>query len=276
MSSSTSRSTVRIPALALIFGCAIVSGCANSGPTPDPATNSTRQPHPAATAAPTSAPIDPCAGTDRCREVASVDVDGDGALDRVGIGVVQSPPPPQVAYGAATVSVIIAVGPDLQRIDVTSPGVLPGTSGKPDPYVGAYLISRKTGADLVLHTQLGQGNSEQFVVIGWQSGHPELVSAPPSGIGNPAPGVWYIGSSHGVHEWVSCSDGAAVTFNRLSAPTAEGIPLPGGGIREENFFSYDGVAWSPSGSNNVADDSFSYDFAPHTDTFRCEDQARHK
>lgn len=186
----------------------------------------------------------------------------------------QSPPPPQVAYGEATISVIVAVGPGLQRIDVTSPGALPGTNADPDPYVGAYRISRTTGADLVLHTRLGQGNSEQFVVIGWRGGHPELVNAPPSGISNPAPGVWYFGSSHGIHEWVTCSDGAAVTFNRLSAPTAEGIPLPGGGIREENFFSYDGLAWLPAGSKNVADDNFSYDFSPHTETFQCQDQGR--
>jgi hypothetical protein len=132
---------------------------------------------------------------------------------------------------------------------------------------------RKDAADLVLHTQRGGGSSEQFAVIGWQAGAPASVARPPELDANfPDATVWYIGSSHGVHEWVTCADGAAVTMNKLSAPEAEGIPLPGGGIREENHFAFENAQWSPNGSENVADNNFSYDFDPHTQTFQCPDQ----
>lgn len=216
---------------------------------------------------------DPCSGVDRCLEVAHVDVDGDGTLDRVGLSIYQAPPPPQVAFGEATITVLAAVGPNVQRLDVSSPGVLPmAPDGTPQPYIGAYRISRKSGADLVLHTNLGQGNAERFAVIGWQSGRLTPVPRPPEDASSPVSSTWFIGSSHGVHEWVTCTDGASVTMNKLSAPTAEGIPLPGGGIRQEDDFIFDSGSWSPNGSRNVDDSNFSYDFNPHTQTFQCEDQ----
>ncbi|MBS9535133.1 hypothetical protein KIH27_16215 [Mycobacterium sp. M1] len=216
---------------------------------------------------------DPCAGISDCTEITQVDVDGDGAPDRVGITISRQAPPPQVVFGEATIGVLVATGSRVARIDVHSPGMLPGSNASPTPYVGAYRISRKSGADLVFHTQLGQGNSEQFVVVGWSAGQPTPVSQPAEASANlPEATVWYIGSSHGVHEWVTCADGAAVTMIRLSAPTAEGIPIPGGGIREENHFAFEAGAWSPTGSENVADSDFSYNFDPHTQTFQCRDQ----
>ncbi len=258
--------------------CLALAGCGTPAPTPPVSSPTGGQPAaaPTATAAPPAAPADPCTGIGGCREVATVDVSGDGTPDRVGVSVVRRPPPdPQVVYGGATVTVSVATDSTVHRIDIDSSGILPGSDADPQPYVGAYRISRTTGADLVLHIQLGQGNSEQFAVVGWQAGQPALVGRPPADANAAPTDVWYIGSSHGVHEWVTCADGAAVTLNKLSAPTAEGIPIPGGGIREENLFVFDSGAWSPNGSKNVADDNFSYDFNPHTQTFQCTDQAQH-
>jgi hypothetical protein len=231
----------------------------------------------AATTPRTSTAADPCATAGPgCRQVAVVDVDGDGAPDRVGVAVTVEPPEPQIAYGDATVHVFIASGANVSSIDVHSPGVLPGIDDNdPKPYVGAYRISRTQGADLALHTQLGGGSSEQFVVIGWNGGRPALVPRPPQLSANyPDPAIWYIGSSHGVHEWITCGGGAAVTLIRQSAPSSEGIPLPGGGIRESNHFTFVNGEWSPNGSENKADNDFSYNFDPNTETFACDDQAR--
>jgi hypothetical protein len=253
-----------------------VAGCGNPGSSPTDTSMGAPQSRSAPAAeSSASAPVDPCTGIAGCREVAPVDVDGDGTADRVGISIYQAPPPPQVVYGDTTITMSIAVGPHVQRIDVKSSGDLPVKDGSRQPYVGAYRISRKTGADLVLHTLRGQGQAEQFAVIGWQGGQPKLVNRPPRDANAQATDVWAMGSSHGVHEWVVCADGAAVTMHKLSAPIAEGIPIPGGGIHEENAFVFDSGAWSANGSKNVADDNFSYDFDPHTQTFLCEDQAQH-
>jgi len=140
--------------------------------------------------------------------------------------------------------------------------------------VGAFRISRERGADLVLHTRRGSGNAEQFVVIGWQNDSPAFVVRPPelnANYGNQS--IWYMSSSHGVREWVTCADGAFVTINKLSAPEAEGVPLPGGGLREEDHFAFDGSEWKPAGSSIEPDNDFDYKFDPHTQTFLCQDQA---
>jgi hypothetical protein len=56
------------------------------------------------------------------------------------------------------VGVLIATGSTVKRIDVQSPGALPGTQADPHPYVGAYRISRTTGSDLTT-ALAGCGNS---------------------------------------------------------------------------------------------------------------------
>lgn len=260
------------PYLIFVTVCVVAlaaSGCVNRS-TPTQSITSSGN---GAASAPANAAADPCDGVAGCAEVATVDVDGDGAPDRVGMTISRETPPPQVVFGNATIGVLIASGATVHRIDVHSPGALPGTESQPTPYVGAYRISRGNGADLVFHTQLGHGNSEQFVVVGWSAANPTLVVRPPVLNANyPDPAVWYVMSSHGQHEWMTCADGAAITANKLSAPTEEGIPIPGGGIREVNHFTFDGTQWFPSGSDNIADNDFSYDFDPHTQTFQCEDQ----
>ena len=264
------RNSVRTHLLAIALTGFAICACSSQAATSTYSTNG---------AAPMSTitSTDPCTGIDGCREVATVDVDGDGALDRVGVATTQQlPPSHNVAVGEATVTVAVAVQSTVSRIDVNSPGLLPGFDSFPQPYVGAYRISRTNGADLVLHTKMGQGAPEQFAVIGWKDRRPILVDRPPAEADDSrSASVWYIGSSHGIREWVTCSDGAAVTMNRLSAAVAEGLPVPGGGIREENLFVFEGDSWLPNGSRNIADNNFSYDYDPHTQTFQCEDQALH-
>lgn len=266
--------------LAVALIASMVVGCgarASQNDTPD-ATESAGQSSAAsaAAAAPSSVPepVDPCTGISSCREVATVDVDGDGVPDRLGLSVVRQPPQsPQVAYGGAVITVAVATGDKVHRIDVDSSGNLPGYGGDPQPFVGAFLISRKAGADLVLHTEIGAGNAERFAVIGWQDGRPMRVNRPPYNANTASVEVWFISSSHGVREWVTCSDGAAVTITTLSAAVREGVPVPGGGTRKEQRFAYDSGAWSPASSETIADDNFTYHFDPHTETFQCEDKS---
>jgi hypothetical protein len=261
MNARTTTATVAALAL-LASGCAGAKTAPAGGSGAGQATSSVG----VVAAAPAT---DPCAGIADCTEVARVDADGDGNPDRVGVTVLRAP-----GDSGVTVSVLIATGSTVKRIDVQSPGALPGNQAQPQPYVGAYRISRTTGSDLVLHTELGQGNAEQFVVIGWTAGNPTLVASPPDSMTNQSdPGVWYTSSSHGVQDSVTCTDGAAITMNKLSAAVEEGMPVPGGGIRQQDHFTFDGSQWQPNGSENVADSSFSYNFDPQTQTFRCQDQA---
>ena len=257
----------RVASTLAVCGAVALSlgGCAGPG----------RQLLSGASQAPPSAATDPCTGVAGCVEAATVDVDGDGNLDRVGVVVVAEQPPPQVAFGRATVTAMISTVDGVKRLDMQSPGVIRGIdTGNPQPFVGAFRISRKGSADLVFHTKQGSGSSEEFQVIGWAGGEPKLVPRPKperAPLDEPDNVVWYVGSSHGVHEWVTCGD----TWNKLLAPTSEGIPIPGGGIRQSDHFDYDGNQWNPMGSENSADADFSYDFDPDKDTFQCEDLAAH-
>jgi hypothetical protein len=120
---------------------------------------------------------------------------------------------------------------------------------------------------------VGHGNTDEFAVIGWDGAGLVRVPRPPEASANyPDPNVWYMMESHGTQQWVTCPGGGTITLDTLSAPTAEGIPLPGGGIRQSDKWSFVDGRWSPSGSENVSDDDFSYDFDPHVETFKCEDQ----
>lgn len=276
---------MRVARVALAIGGLVLAGC-SAAPAGPPASEAA----PTSTAATTSAPttsvatttaaprpaVDPCAGVTGCVRVASVDVDGDGARDNVGITVTRDAPPPQVAFGKATITVLVSHDGAVVTTQVDSPGVLAGDGGLRDAYVGAYKISRDSGADLVLHTQLGGGSAEQFVVVGWDGAGLAVVPAPPAGMSvtNPKVGVWLLASSHGSRDTVSCGVGAGVTVQRLSAASQEGEPIPGGGVRESNHFAFVDGQWEPTGSENVPDTTFSYDFDPNTQTFDCADQGR--
>jgi hypothetical protein len=248
--------------IGVVAGC--TSGSDNSGPSSGGSVARTVDSGSPSTAV---AVADPCDGAGAgCAQVAEADVDGDGAVDRVGI-IVDRP--------TAAITVRAAAASGVSEIRLGIDGQQPSGGSPAGVFVGAYRISRTSGADVVLHTQVGQGNADQFAVIGFGGGNLVRVPRPPALSANyPDPDVWYIGTSHGVHEWVTCDQGASVTMSILSAPTAEGIPLPGGGIRESNHFAFNSGTWTPTGSENVADANFSYDFDPHTQTFQCEDQRR--
>ncbi|GAC83351.1 hypothetical protein GP2_011_00780 [Gordonia paraffinivorans NBRC 108238] len=135
-------------------------------------------------------------------------------------------------------------------------------------------MSRAQGADLVLHLVPGQGNAEQFAVISWDGSELVALPQPPSAdrTGAQEPGVWYLGSSHGRQDSVACRTPGEIAMVRLTAATSEGVPVPGGGRREENFFTFSGDSWQPAGSDNQADTSFSYSWNAHENAFRCDDQ----
>ncbi|TSE00807.1 hypothetical protein FOS14_07325 [Skermania sp. ID1734] len=231
-----------------------LTGCSNSSSNPTTALRPT--------------PASPCQ-TSSCRIVSKADINGDGSLDLVGLAFTpDQTSTPEFPEGTLTVRVSTPDG--IQQTQVAkSSGPAPNNY-----YVGAFRISRRSGADLVFHTVEGLGNAEQFVVIGWTDGHLIQIPTPPDP--QPVqrdPNIWYFNSSHGQHYWATCGSGAEVTLNKLRAAVEEGIPIPGGGLRESNHFAFQNGSWTPTGSENVADNTFSYtDFHPDTDTFQCDRQ----
>jgi hypothetical protein len=265
------------PLVALVFGLALVTGCSDGGGS-GAGSGSSGGGGGSVPGVTQSAVADPCAGeAPGCVTVGDADVDGDGALDAIGVIVDRQPPSsPNVVNGPASVTVRVAVagGTQEMRVDSTT-GMLPGEGTARDVFVGAFLISRpKGGADLVLHTSLGAGNADEFAVIGWGSGGLTRVPPPPVAQGNFGDAAnWVVMESHGTAAWVTCDGNASITMVTQSAPTAEGIPIPGGGLRESDHWKFANAAWTPMGSENVADDSNPYTSGPQP-VFRCEDQRR--
>lgn len=139
--------------------------------------------------------------------------------------------------------------------------------------MGAFPISRVHGADLVLHTSIGQGGSDQFVVLGWNGN--DLAPVPPPRTPEVTVrdrSIWELWESAGSREWVTCSSGGSVTLNSQHASSPTGGTLPGGGILESDHWTFVDGAWSSAGSENAANDEFTYDFNAHTDASKCEDQ----
>jgi len=242
--------------------CAVaLAGCSTSAPDGSPHTAALPETGPGSLAAPAAVAVaDPCAdGPAGCRQVGTADIDGDGAPDAVGVATQGELTTVRVATAAGVYGYEATHNENL----VDPRGVL----------IGAFPISRARGADLVLHTQLGQGGMDQFVVLGWQGGGLAPVPQPPeswhSGGDN-----WGFQQSHGQQTWVTCSSGGSITMNHLKAPVAEGMPVPGGGILESDHWSFDNGNWSPQGSENVPKTDFNYQFDSHARTFQCDDQLR--
>ncbi|MDT5101325.1 MAG: hypothetical protein QOC76_5062 [Mycobacterium sp.] len=262
------------PLVALAFGLVLAAGCSGGGGSNSSGSGVDGGPAPSATK---SAVADPCAGgPPGCATVGKADVDGDGGLDVIGVIVDRQPPSsPNVVNGPASVTVRVATAGGTQEMRVDSiTGMLPGGGTAQDVFAGAFLISRPQGADLVLHTDLGAGNADQFAVIGWRGGGLTRIPPPPVAQGNFGDAAyWVMMESHGSMAWATCDGDASITLVSQSAPTAEGIPIPGGGLRESDHWKFVNAAWTPMGSENVADDS-----NPYTDeqqpVFRCEDQRR--
>lgn len=216
---------------------------------------------------------DPCAaGPAGCEELGTVDVDGDGIADRVGVAT-QWLTPDQHEVGEVLTTVRVATTSGIRQREVKGTLIFGDQSGPRDLLIGAYPISRSQGADLVLHTARGQGGPDEFVVLGW-SGN-DLVPVPQPAIAESYPsdtGVWHLSESHGRQHWVSCSSGGSITLTSKAAGESTGGTLPGGGIIETDHWTFVDGAWSPAGSENAASDEFTYDFNAHKDAFKCEDQ----
>ena len=206
--------------------------------------------------------VDPCAGAPgTCTHVANTDVDGDGTPDQIGI-----------AYATGRVTTIVAINGTRHSIAHSVTGV-PYTDPT-DIYRGAFLLSRAHGADLVLHLVDGSGNAEQFAVISWDGDRLVALPEPPRTnlTGAEHRGIWYLRSSHGGQDSVRCRQPGETALTVLTAATSEGIAVPGGGRREENYYTFVGSSWQPTGSDNIADSSFSYMWDAHTSAFDCADQ----
>lgn len=255
----------------LAFGLVLIAGC-SGGEAGGPVSSSGGS----AAGPPKAATADACVGAAAgCATVGRVDVDGDGGLDSVGVIVNREPPSsPNVVNGPANVVVRVATAAGTQEMRVDSAtGALPGDGTAQDVFSGAFLISRPKGADLVLHTTYGAGSADEFAVIGWNGG--QLVRVPPPPVAKttfPNPDSWGLMESHGRLAWVTCDGDASITVVTQSAPTAEGMPLPGGGIRESDHWKFENGAWAPMGSENAADDSDPYAPNGKPAIFRCEDQ----
>lgn len=132
--------------------------------TPGPVTSavegeSTTRPAPAEPVA-----ADPCLGAGTgCDPVAVVDVDGDGRPDRVALDLTDA---------TAIVRVSTANGQHTAVLDSSHAAVGWDAS---DIFVGAYHLTRNSGADLVFDTHSGRGGGELFAVLGWRDG---LVGVP--------------------------------------------------------------------------------------------------
>lgn len=251
---------------AATFALGVLSACSDSGtePPPDGLTNTSAEPMPPADAGPAK-PIDVCPDTEPgCEYIADADVDGDGILDQVGI-----------ANSGDQVTAIVGINGERHEIEMQ----VPATNRYSDPaeiYRGAFLMSRSVGADLALHLAPGQGNAEQFAVISWDGARLVALPQPPTAdrTGLQRPGVWYLGSSHGKRDSITCGDPGEIVVVRLTAARSEGQPIPGGGRREENSYTFVGNSWQPAGSDNQADTSFSYNWDAHQNAFQCDDQGK--
>jgi hypothetical protein len=253
--------------------CALVlAGCAMSAQDSSQHTGARPGMGPGSLAEPTAVPVaDPCMqGPVGCEQVGAVDVDGDGVADRIGIAMRQQPNEKSTPTTWVTVRVATVTGTREREV---SSSVLPGQGRPEDVLVGAFSISRSRGADLVLHTSIGQGGSDRFVVLGW-SGN-DLAPVPPvrdPDVYLPDRSVWELWESAGSREWVTCSSGGSITLNSQHASSATGGTLPGGGILELDHWTFVDGSWSPAGSESVANDDFPERFDSHTDAFKCEDQ----
>lgn len=244
--------------------CLTLSGCSETGsPSAESGAQSAGSDAPAASATAVATPIDPCAGVPgECVYVTDADVDGDGTPDQVGI-----------ARRDGVTTTIVGIKGTPYKLDQTT-ALTNAYSNPRDIYRGAFLMSRAVGSDIAIHLVPGQGNAEQFAVIGW--GGTKLVAFPQPPTADrteiQAPGIWYLGSSHGRQDFVACRQPGEIAVVRLTAATSEGQLVSGGGRREENAYTFAGNAWQPAGSNTVADSSFSYNWNAHEKAFQCTDQ----
>ena len=216
---------------------------------------------------------DPCsAGPPGCVQIGKADVDGDGELDPIGVAVHQSPGEQGIAR-AGTVFVRVATSTGVQAIQFDGEFRLPKLGSPAEVFVGAFLMSRPRGADLVIQLQ-SDFLTEIFTIIGWTNG--ALTPFP-------APGryrsttlthwqSWALTQAEGFRDTVICTDGSAIKVVHDIFPESEGVPVPGGGRRETAQYSFATNGWMLKDFQVLPRDQFSYDLTPGE--FLCGDQRR--
>jgi hypothetical protein len=214
---------------------------------------------------------DPCAGGPAgCMQVGRADVDGDGQLDRIGVAVEKRPGENEYQQpGTIFVRVTNSVGVQAIQADALQ---LPKTGSPTDVFVGAFLMSRPRGADLVIQTR-SDFLTEMFAVIGWSNGTLTMLPAPPArGSAFAGDHVWKLTQSEGFRDSVICTDGTGINMVHDIAPLDEGVPVPGGGRRETSRYAFDNNEWVFKSFQNTPKDQFSYNAAGAA--FLCGDQRR--
>ena len=121
----------------------------------------------AAAAAPARSSTDVCTGVRGCTVVATVDVDGDGRGDQVGVSSRQP-----ADGGTITVRVRTAT---KQTLQTTGRNVY--WFGK--PFLGAVPVDGRAGAEIVVGATMG-ANYEQFRVVTYRQGKLVTLKAPPT------------------------------------------------------------------------------------------------
>lgn len=254
--------TATLATVALSTVAALLAGCTDDG-TPKAATSPATDGAGAGGTGQAPEPIDVCAQTTgTCAHVADADIDGDGQADQIG-----------VAYGPG-VEVIVGSNGAAHRLQVTTETSGIGYTEPAEIYRGAFLLTRPTGADIALHLVRGGGGSERFAVVTWDGSALQRVPQPPSA-SRPMtgdPDIWYLGSSHGVLDFVICRAPGEIAMARLTAGVREGIEVPGGARRTDEYFTFGDGHWTAAGSGSVQDPSHSYSWDAHTGAFQCEDQ----
>jgi hypothetical protein len=254
MRSGTRRHKVRLRRLLIVAVVGTVTvACHSTAP------GNGTQPQPPAdngTAA-VASPGDPCAqGPPGCIQVGRADVDGDGQLDRIGVAV-EKRPGENEAQHPGTIFVRVANSSGVQAIQADA--IQLAKTGSPtDVFVGAFLMSRARGADLVIQTR-DDFLTEMFSVIGWSNGTLISLPAPPArGSAFAGDQVWKLNQSEGFRDSVICTDGTAISMVHDIAPLNEGEPVPGGGRRESSRYTFENNEWVFKGFQNTPKDQFSY------------------
>lgn len=157
-----------VPACASALIVAL-TGCApefSQGGTVHLATTGTRAAAATAAAPAAAGATSVCASVPSCRRVATVDVDGDGRPDQVGISAHHISAHTSASHGSITVRVRTATG---HTLTTTSSHVIWFSK----PFLGAAALDGRRGAEIVVGDTMG-ANYEQFRVITYR--HHKLVT----------------------------------------------------------------------------------------------------
>lgn len=125
------------------------------------------------------APRDPCAGAaGRCVQVATADVDGDGAPDPVGVAGALTTTAEGYASGGLQVRVALRTGTVVWS--GTAKGIYDRTDGDPltAAFRGAFELTPDPGAELFVLLVSGRGPPSQFRVLTYRDGALTSIDAP--------------------------------------------------------------------------------------------------